>query len=109
AQFDRLEHRAVAGPPAADVVDGGWPRRPVKGLEGCDEIGSVDVVAHLLAAIPEHRVALAGHRAAHQVGEESVQDRASVVGPSQASPAEADRGYPEVPAVLLDQEVRRRL
>ena len=74
-----------------------------------DEIGGVDVVAHLLAAVAEHGVRLAGHRAAHQIGEEAVQLRARVVGAGQAAAAKADGGHVEVAPVLLHEQVGRRL
>ena len=74
-----------------------------------DEVGGVDVVAHLLTAIPEHRVRLTGHRAAHQVGQKPVQPRAGMVGAGQAAAAETDSGQLEVAAVLLHEQIRRRL
>ncbi len=51
----------------------------------------MDVVADLLAAVAEDRVGLAGHRAAHQVGEEAVQLGRRVVGPGEAPAAKAHR------------------
>ena len=69
----------------------------------------MDVVAHLLAAVAEDRVGLAGHRAPHQVGEEAVQLRAGVVGAGQAAAAEADRRHLEVAPVLLHEQVGRGL
>jgi hypothetical protein len=109
AGLDRLQHRAVGEAPAADVVDRRRLRVGGKGEEGVDEVGAVDVVAHLLAAVAEDGVVLAGHRALHQVGEEPVQLGAGVLGAGQTAAAEADRRQPEVAAVLLDQQVGGRL
>src|SRR5207248_1146252 len=91
AELDRLEHRAVAGAAAADVVDGCDARALAELVEGGDEIGTVDVVAHLLAAVAEDGVGPRGDDAAHQVSEEAVQLGAGVVRPRQAAAAEADR------------------
>ncbi len=95
--------------PAADVVDGRGLRLLVEEQEGVDEVGAVQVVAHLLALVAEDRVGVAGHGALHQVGEEAVQLGAGVVGAGEAAGAEADRRHLEVAAVLLDQQVGRRL
>ena len=65
----------------------------------------MDVVAHLLAPVPEHGVGLAGDRAAHQVGEEAVELRAGVVGAGQAAAAERDGRHVEVAPVLLHEQV----
>ncbi len=81
----------------------------MEGLERGDEVGGVDVVAHLLPAVAEHGVGLAEHGAAHQVGQEPVQPRARVVGAGQAAAAKADRGHVEVAPVLLHEQVGRGL
>src|SRR5665811_1586735 len=67
AERDRLEHRAVALTPAADVVDGRRARLGVEDGESVHEVGAVDVVAHLLAVVAADDVGIAGHRAAHPV------------------------------------------
>src|SRR3954452_4339705 len=54
--LDRLEHRAVGRPPPADVVNRGHSRGPLKRLKRAKEVGAVDVVADLLAAVSEDRV-----------------------------------------------------
>src|SRR5680860_280832 len=90
---------------AADVVDGGGAGGGVESGEGGDQVGAVDVVAHLLAGVAEDGVGGAGRGALHQVGEEAVQLGAGVLGAGQAAAAEADRRHPEVAAVLLDQQV----
>jgi len=38
-----------------------------KAIERPNQVGAVDVVAHLFSFIAEHLVAGSGHRAAHQV------------------------------------------
>src|SRR4051794_29654566 len=43
ADVDRLQHRAVAEPPAADVVDLARPRRLEELVEGGDQVRRVDV------------------------------------------------------------------
>jgi hypothetical protein len=88
-QLDRLERRAVAGAPPADVIDRARAWRTVKGRERGHQVGGVDVVAHLLTAIAIHGVGLTGHRAAHQIGEKGMQTRARMVGarpPSRNAP-----------------------
>ena len=109
ADLDRLQHRAVAEAPAADVVDGGGARGPAEGVEGGDQVGAVDVVADLLAVVAEDGVRSAGDGALHQVGEEAVQLGAGVLGAGQAAAAEGDGRHVEVAPVLLHQQVGRRL
>ena len=65
----------------------------------------MDVVADLLAAVAEDRVALARDGALHQVGEEAVKLRAGVVWAGQAAAAKAHRRDLEVAPVLLDHQV----
>ena len=65
----------------------------------------MDVVAHLLSAVAEDGVGLAGHGAAHQIGEEPVELGACMVRARQAASTEADRGHVEVAAVLLHEQV----
>ncbi len=79
------------------------------GIERGDEIGGVNVVADLLAAISVHRVGIAGHRAAHQVGQESVQARPSVIWAGETAAAEANGRHAEVSPVFLDEQVSSRL
>ena len=69
AERDRLQHRAVA----LRALRRGCRRRRRSGArwkasKARHDVGAVDVVAHLLAAIAVDRVRLAGHRALHQVG-----------------------------------------
>ena len=78
AGLDRLEHRAVRLAASAHVVHRRRTGCAMEGHARGDQIGAVDVVAHLLGAIAEHGVLLTGHRALHQVGEETVQHRAGV-------------------------------
>src|SRR6478735_2895605 len=108
-ELDRLEHRAVAVAASTDVVDRRHSRSPVKGLECGHEICRMNVVAHLLAAIAEHRVGLSRHRAAHQVGEEAVELRSGVIWAGEAAAAKACSGHFKVAAVLLHEQVSRRL
>src|SRR3954468_11449149 len=101
AHPDRLDHRAVAAAAPTEVVDRPHAGRAVERLERPRAVGGVDVVPHLLAAVAEDRVALARHGAAHQVRQEPVELRTSVVGPGQAAASEAGRGHLEVAPVLL--------
>ena len=111
AERDRLEHRAVAVPARRRCCR----RPPARGLvvergERPNEVGAVDVVAHLLAAVAVDRVALAGDRAAHQVREEAVQLRARRgSGPVRQPPRKHDRRHVEVAPVLLHEQVGGRL
>ena len=88
----------------------GCRRRPTRGARwkasnALTTSAAVDVVAHLLAAVAEDRVRLAGDGAAHQVGEEAVQLRAGVLRAGQAAAAEADGRHVEVAPVLLHHQV----
>ena len=56
---DRFQHRAVAVPAAAGVVDLAGPRGLVELPEHVDQVAGVDVVADLLALVAEDRVGLA--------------------------------------------------
>src|SRR4051794_29649332 len=109
AELDRLKHRAVAVAASADVVNRGHSRSPMKGLERGHEICRVNVVAHLLAAIAEHGVALSSDRAAHQVGEEAMELRPGVIRAGQAAAAKARSRQFKVAAVLLNEQVSGRL
>src|SRR5205814_1880499 len=64
ADRDGLEHRTVAEAAAADVVNLSRTRGAPEAVEGGDQIGAVDVVADLLAAVAEDGVRPAGRRAA---------------------------------------------
>src|SRR4029078_3970595 len=67
AKRDRFEHRAVGVPAPAHVVDGCDARLRMKRGGRAHEVGAVQIVAHLLPAVPLYDVALARDRAAHQV------------------------------------------
>src|SRR5581483_2827304 len=109
AHRDRLRHRAVRKAPTAEVVDRADARILVERCDRTDEVGAVDVVADLLAAVAEDPVRRAGHRAAHQVREEAVELGARVMWAGQASAPKADRRNTEIAPVLLDQQVGGRL
>src|SRR5262245_55377754 len=48
---DRFEHGTVALPAAAKVVDLPRPRISVHVIDGADDVGAVNVVAHLFGAV----------------------------------------------------------
>src|SRR5262249_43653042 len=72
AAANRFEHRAVAEPPAAHVVNLARPWRQKELLKRPDQVGAVDVVAYLLAAVAEDGVRRARDGAFHQVREKAV-------------------------------------
>ncbi len=80
AEGDGFHHGAVAEAAAAHVVDFAGAGSDGEALESGDEVGGVDVVAHLLALVAEDVVGAARHSALHQVGQEAVQLGAAVAG-----------------------------
>src|SRR4051794_23696597 len=105
ADLDPLEHRAAVVPPAADVVDRGCLGARVKAQEGLDQVGGVEVVAHLLSLVAEDRVRRTGGGALHEVGKEAMQLRPRMVRPREAPGAKADRRHAEVAPVFLNQQI----
>src|SRR5271154_3110532 len=85
AEVDCLEHRDIRLAPPAQVIDGRATRIGMKRRERSHYVVSVDVVAHLLAAIAKDRVGSASDSALHEVGEKAVQLRASVLRAGQAA------------------------
>src|SRR2546423_14135800 len=69
ARCDRLDHRAVGIPAAADVVDGAGPRRLHEMPEGVDQVPGMDVVADLLSLVAEYFIGLARNGAFDEIGE----------------------------------------
>ena len=57
----------------------------VKRVKGRDQVKAVDIVAHLLSLVTENGVFLAGDGTFHQVRQKSVQHRAGMIGPGQAT------------------------
>ncbi len=105
ANLDGFQHGAIAEAAATDVVDLAGARAAEKMIEGGDEIGAVDVVADLLAAVAENGVRRGGGGALYEVGEEAVQLRAAVIGAGEAAATEAGGFHAEVAAVLLHENV----
>ena len=105
AERNRLQHRDVRISPTTKVVNRASGRRPVKRVEGSHYVMGVNVVANLLALVTEHGVGIAADGALHQVGEEAVKLRASVLRAGQATSTKADGRHLEVAPVLLDQQV----
>src|SRR4051812_19604555 len=69
----------------------------------------MDVVAHLLALVTEYPVLPLFDVAFDQVAQEAMQLYAGVIGPGQASTAQAGRRNIEISPVLLHHDVRRDL
>ena len=91
--------------PTTEVVDfrNSWCLN--KGGHEAGDIKGVDVVADLFPLVAEDAVLLALEVALYKVAEESVKLHASVVGTSEAAPAQGTGGHTEVAAVLLDHDV----
>jgi hypothetical protein len=73
--------------------------------EGAHEVEGVDVVAHLLASIPEHDIRRISGRAFHQIGEKTMQLRSRMAGTRETTAAEASRLHAEIAPIFLDQDV----
>jgi len=77
-----FENRAAVRASPADVVDTRGSRCTVKLRERAHEVGAVDVVAHLLAAVAVDGVRLPGYGAPHEIRQEAVKLSTGVVGAS---------------------------
>src|SRR5947209_10596183 len=66
-QLDRFQHRTVAVPAAADVVNLARARGANELNERIDQIVAVDVVAHLFAAVTKDSIGPTRHSADHKV------------------------------------------
>ena len=102
-ELNGFQHRTIAEPAAAHIVDFSISRILEKRMERPHEIGAVNIVSNLFPFVAVHRVGIPGRRALHQVGQETVELRTRVIRPGQASATETDRFHPEVSAVFLDE------
>src|SRR6266404_341770 len=109
AQLYRLQDRAVRLPASTDVVHGTDAGSLVEMPKCADEIGAMDIVANLLALVPEYRIRLTRDRTFREIREEPVKLGSRVSRTREAPSTEADRLHPEVAPVFLDEQVRRRL
>src|SRR5260370_28556444 len=69
---DRLDNRAVAITPTADVIDLGRARGLKEMPERVHEVKGVDVVSHLLTAIAEYHIMCVRHCALCEIREKTV-------------------------------------
>src|SRR5438046_3578985 len=67
--FDCFQYRNVRVPRTAEVVNLAWPRVPVKIVECVNDVGRMDIVAHLFALIAQNRVRNSSHDGRDQVSE----------------------------------------
>src|SRR5450759_1034477 len=109
AQLDCFHHGAVALAPPANVVHLATPGRRKKRVERSYQIGAMDVVADLFAPIPVHGIRLASYGAFHQIGQKTVQSRTRVVWAGETATAKAGCPHPEVPSILLNENVGSHL
>ena len=104
-RVDRLQQRQAVAAAAAQVVDLAAARRALEVQEQIRDVGRVNLIAHLLAAVAEDRVALAEHGAADDVVEEAVELDGGVIGARQAAAAEHADRHLEVAPILLTQHI----
>ena len=109
ANRDRLQYRAIAVARAADVVDFAAARILQNLVKRANQVSTVDTVAHLFAFVSEDSVRLAGGRAFHQVGKESMRLRSRVIWPSKTTAAKTSGVNTEVLSILLHHHVSRNL
>src|SRR5262245_54445114 len=107
-QFNGLENRTRILLAAAEIVDLGTPRTLIESMHEGRDVFGMDVVAHLLSTVPVDSVLLIVHVALDQVAEEAVQLDPGMVRARQAASSQTARRHAEVPAVLLDEDVRRQ-
>ena len=80
AFINSLKDGAIAVSSASHVINPGYAGLEIKLIKGADQIVTVNIVAHLLPLVTDDRVRAPGHRALHQICQETVQLRASVSG-----------------------------
>ena len=105
AHFNGFEHGAIAQAAAAHVVNLSAARSAIELVESLNQIGTMNVVAHLFALIAEHLVWMPSDDAFHQVGEESMQLRSGVIGSSEAPSTEAGSLHSKIFSVFLDEHI----
>src|SRR6266404_6703793 len=87
AKIDRFQHRTIAMPAAADVVNLARSRRANEFSERFHEIETVNVVAHLFAFVAEHAIGALLYGADHEIRKKSVELGAGLSRAGQAATA----------------------
>lgn len=105
AQLNRLEHGAVAKSGTSDVVNLSASRIAIKMIERLDKIVAMNVVPYLFTFVPKDSVGIPRHRAFHQIRQETMQLRATMVRPRQASSSKRRRAHGKVSSILLYQHI----
>src|SRR5919107_3131906 len=109
AQLHGFEHRTIAKPASAHIVNLADPGVLIEVIEGIDQIVAVNVIPNLLPLVTEYGIWVARHRAPHEIGEDAVQLSPGMVGPCKTPTPKTGSLHPEVSAVLLNQHVGRDL
>lgn len=91
--------------PASQVIDFATARGLDKRPHEPGHIAGVNIVAHLLALVPKHRVRAAFHVALDQIAQKPVQCHAAVMGAGEASAAQATGGHAKITTVFLNQDI----
>ncbi len=104
-----FQNRTGVALAAAQVVDFGHARRLPEFEHEARHVLRVDVVAHLLALVTENLVLAALHVALDQVTQKTVQFHAGMVGPGEATAAQAAGRHVEIAAVFLHHHVAGHL
>ena len=107
--FNTLKHGGAVLSPSAEVIHLAAPWIVIKRIEGCDNIGAMDLIAHLLALVAEDRVRLRGLCDFHEVGKKTVELDRTVVGAGEAPAAKHPDLHIEVPTILLCHNIGSRL
>ena len=105
----RFPDRARVRATAADVVDLASARLRDEGVDEPRHVVRMNIVAHLLALVPEHAIAPFRQIGLDEITEEAVELHARVIGPRQAAATEATGPQTEVARVFLNHDVRRDL
>src|SRR5262249_2936823 len=108
-QLERFEDRHRVRLPAAEIVDLGHARDLDERVNEAADSEGVDVVAHLLALVPEPAVLAILDVALDEIAQKPVQFDPAMTGAGEAPAAQAAGGNVEIPPVLLHQDVPRDL
>ena len=89
----------------ANIIHLGYTGCSNEGIHKSRHIGAVDIVADLLALIPENGVGLFGKVTFYQVAEKAMELHTAVIGAREAPPPQAAGRHIEVAAIFLHQHI----
>ena len=100
-----FQNGATVGAATAEIIDLRRARFFKKCGDKTGNIQRVDIVTDLLALVSVHVVGLALEIAFYEVGEKAVEFDSAMVGPGEATSAEAAGFHSEVATILLNHDV----